>query len=256
MRLPHRLRLFGLVLVEVLMVAGLHLLARVDGFGIDWSDINGWLDRTPFEDAAGAILLVIALGLAYWLLLSTVFYAVASRSGNSTAIRAVGWLTLPAVRRLISRAVALSIAASALASPLAPAIAKLAGADQQVVVEVDSEGRMHPPGAPPSAVRSDDVVLPPHLAPQPKMEPTEQPGEPTAVVDGTISHQVTVRRGDHLWSLSESHLERVLGKTDLGEHEIARYWVRVIAANKATIRSGNPDLIYPGEVVELPAVDV
>jgi len=245
----------GLVLVEVLMVVGLHALARVDGFGIDWSDLSGWLDRTPFEDAAGAVLLVIALGLAYWLLLSTVFYAVASRSGNSTAIRAVGWLTLPAVRRLVSRAAALSIAASSLVGPLAPAVARFAGADQQVVVEVDREGRMRPPGVSAGAASSGDVVLPPHLASQPEVEPTEELGEPVEVVDGSVNHQVTVRRGDHLWSLSESHLERVLGRTDLSEHEIARHWVRVIAANETTIRSGDPDLIYPGEVVVLPAIN-
>ena len=73
-------------------------------------------------------------------------------------------------------------------------------------------------------------------------------------VDGSVVHAVTVRWGDHLWSLSERHLSRILDRSDLGEHEIARYWVRVIEANRGTIRSGNPDLIYPGEVITLPAV--
>ena len=65
---------------------------------------------------------------------------------------------------------------------------------------------------------------------------------------------MTVRRGDHLWSLSERHLARVLGRDDLSEQEIAPYWVTVIETNRSAIRSGNPDLIYPGETILLPEV--
>ena len=34
--------------------------------------------------------------------------------------------------------------------------------------------------------------------------------------------------------------------------DVARYWQRVIAANRTTLRSGDPSLIFPGEVVTLP----
>jgi hypothetical protein len=33
---------------------------------------------------------------------------------------------------------------------------------------------------------------------------------------------------------------------------IAEYWERVVALNRATLRSGNPSLIFPGEIVALP----
>ena len=33
---------------------------------------------------------------------------------------------------------------------------------------------------------------------------------------------------------------------------IARYWQRLIAANRTTLRSGDPSLIFPGEVITLP----
>jgi nucleoid-associated protein YgaU len=36
------------------------------------------------------------------------------------------------------------------------------------------------------------------------------------------------------------------------DSEVAPYWVSVVEANRNSIRSGNPDLIYPGEVVLLP----
>ena len=69
-----------------------------------------------------------------------------------------------------------------------------------------------------------------------------------------MKRTVTVQRGDHLWSLSEVHLQQVTGRTDLAEHEIARYWVRVVKENRTRIRSGNPDHIYPGEILVLPEV--
>jgi nucleoid-associated protein YgaU len=42
-----------------------------------------------------------------------------------------------------------------------------------------------------------------------------------------------------------------LGRT-AGPDEVAGFWRSVIEANRELIRSGDPDLIYPGEVVVLP----
>ena len=36
------------------------------------------------------------------------------------------------------------------------------------------------------------------------------------------------------------------------DEEIARYWRTVCDANRDTLRSGNVDLVYPGEIVTLP----
>ena len=259
-----RTRLVGLVTVEVVLVVALHALGRLDGFAVDWSDLPGWLEASAFEDTVGAVVLLVALVMAYWLLLSTLAYLAASISGRPMALGATSWLTLPPVRRLVSRAVALSIAASVVTGPLAPAVANLMGRFEspQVVVEVDQAGRLHLPvtaGAPTDEDRPG-IVVPPHLEPAPPPAgDAPAPDEPLApeadpMVDGSHSHTITVRRGDHLWSLSERHLAQVLGRSDLGEHEIARYWVRVIEANRDGIRSGNPDLIYPGEIIVLPVV--
>lgn len=256
--ISHRMRLFGLVGVQAGLIAGLHILGRVDGFQIEWSNLSMWLTETPFEDAAGAVLLLAALVLSYWLLLSTVSYMFAAASSSPGAIRAVGWVTLPPIRRLVSRALALSIAASSVAGPLAPAIAKYAGSGEasRVIVAVDSQGRLYPPGAASETETEADTntMLPPHLT-----VPTEPPApapvpEPAEVLDGSRTHEVVVKRGEHLWSISERHLEEVLGRQDLSEHEIARYWVGVIDANRSSIRSGDPDLIYPGERILLPPV--
>jgi hypothetical protein len=240
-----RVRLGTLVGAELLLLAGLHRLARVQGFSIDWQQPVRWLGDTSAEDVAAALVLLGALVLAYWLVLSTIAGAVAVLSGREVLAAAAHRLSPPLVRRLVSRMMALSMAASSLAGPLVPALANGPGeALVWDVGEAPAEGDQEP---------RDRLILPPHLlvVPDPDAEsegvdsPTE-PGEPP----GTV----TVTRGDHLWSLSEQHLQRVWGRDDLEDHEVARYWVQVIDLNRARLRSGNPDLIYPGEVVLLPEV--
>jgi len=63
---------------------------------------------------------------------------------------------------------------------------------------------------------------------------------------------VVVERGDHLWKISQTGLDRALGR-QAGLEEVARYWRDVIDANLGQLKSGDPDLIYPGEVIRLPA---
>jgi hypothetical protein len=180
-------------------------------------------------------------------------------------------MMLPPIRRLVSRSVALSIAASSISVPLGPAVADLAlgWRASTMAVEVDLDGVILPPGTDaPAEEDSDDdggtgdeVLLPPHLRspadPLPDNEPVAVPGpDPSAALDPTVSHIHKVVRGEHLWSIASQHLEVVSGRTDLAEREIAPYWVRVMDANRSTIRSGDPDLIYPGEQIVLPPVEV
>ncbi len=65
------------------------------------------------------------------------------------------------------------------------------------------------------------------------------------------SDSVVVEKGDHLWSISATELERRLTHRP-SSAEIAPYWRQVIEANRDRLRSGDPDLIYPGETVLLP----
>lgn len=64
---------------------------------------------------------------------------------------------------------------------------------------------------------------------------------------GAGAESVVVVKGDHLWKISARHLGE-----DAGDEEIAPYWREVIETNTPHLRSGDPDLIYPGEVVQLP----
>jgi hypothetical protein len=65
-----------------------------------------------------------------------------------------------------------------------------------------------------------------------------------------------VERGENLWEISRNHLASATGRdpAEIGTREVAAYWLRVVAANRARLRTGNPDLIYRGESVRLPAM--
>lgn len=65
------------------------------------------------------------------------------------------------------------------------------------------------------------------------------------------SSSVTVEDGDHLWKISQAHLDQVLGEPATAV-EVDPYWRSVVETNRERLRSGDPDLIYPGEVVVLP----
>jgi hypothetical protein len=46
-------------------------------------------------------------------------------------------------------------------------------------------------------------------------------------------------------------MDRQLGRTAAPE-EVTPYWGSMIELNRASLLSGDPDLIYPGEVIALP----
>ncbi len=77
---------------------------------------------------------------------------------------------------------------------------------------------------------------------------------PVSLGDGpTPDRSVVVEPGDHLWKISATHLEGILDRP-AEPAEIDPYWRAVIETNRATLTSGDPDLIFPGEVIELPRV--
>ena len=57
-----------------------------------------------------------------------------------------------------------------------------------------------------------------------------------------------VRQGDHLWSIAERTVARY--RPDPSDHDIAKYWLALLAANRH--RLVDPDRIYPGQDLVLP----
>ncbi|MCC7078869.1 MAG: LysM peptidoglycan-binding domain-containing protein [Acidimicrobiia bacterium] len=85
-------------------------------------------------------------------------------------------------------------------------------------------------------------------------ETDENAGPGSADAAGTAGATTyVVVRGDNLWTIAATHLASH-GGADPSTSSVARYWRAVIDANLAGLRSGNPNLIYPGEVLTLPPV--
>jgi hypothetical protein len=73
----------------------------------------------------------------------------------------------------------------------------------------------------------------------------------------TVAPAVEVAVGDNLWLIAVSAVARETGREPgtVTDDEVARYWRVVCDVNRDRLRSGDVDLIYPGEVVVLPSAD-
>jgi nucleoid-associated protein YgaU len=78
---------------------------------------------------------------------------------------------------------------------------------------------------------------------------------PVAVVTSAAT-SYTVVPGDNLWEIAARHLAQATGRerAALTDGDITAYWARVCDANRDRIQSGDVNLIYAGEVIELPAL--
>ena len=251
------IRIAGLLVFESLTVSALHSFGSLPGFGVQWNDLLNSATRT--DDAIVSGLRLVALGIAYWLLLSTMLYIAARISALPSAIRAAGWTTVPGIRKAVDRTLAMSLTFGTLVAP-APALAQSSttpppveqvyqptaagfGGETETVIAAD-EQIIIPPGA---AIPPPEPVLPSDT-------PTDGPDLttiPAHLLFDKATQTRVVQAGDSLWSISAEHLE-TSGVGNPTEATIAAYWIEVLSANMSDLRSGDPDLIFPGEIVSLP----
>ena len=221
-------------------IGGLHRLGNA--FPLDLALDSGG----PLEPALAAVIRLAGLAVGYWLAISTVLYLIGRAGQLPGAIRAVAWATIGPVRRLIDGVVAsavlvgVGIPATAIAMTGPGYIPVPAG--DPIETEVPVPGSFLPGTLflPTQQIPVPEVGDPQSVAPQ-----TTVTNEPTEVV---------VQSGDHMWSLAEQRLAQVRGR-EVSDTEIAPYWLKVIDVNLSRIRSGEPDLIFPGEILLLPEID-
>lgn len=182
-----------------------------------------------------------------------------------------------ALRGMVERAVAAAllgavsagpvvpaVAAASRSAPAAPATPTAAPAGAQAADSASRSGESGPP-VPPRPGRSHPRATP--AGPGVTVNPGGQPGPGTAGsagrsprgevagARGSATHRVV--RGDHLWGIAAARLAGRNGgdRRCLTARAVAPYWRRVVAANRHRLRSGDPDLIFPGERVVLPPLD-
>ena len=234
------LRLLAVFALEALLVAAVHRLVAAAGIVPARAGLGTWLRTVAPLDACAAIAGVAAVAAGWWLLVGSLLDVAVAAVGVSGLVRARLPLTLPVVRRAVDAVVlgtvvmaALTTATPALADDTVPGTAATVPPTAPV-----RDGRAHL-----AAGTGADPALPgPAAVPAPA---------PTATASGTTA---VVVAGDDLWELSARELARATARPRavLGDAEIARYWARVCTENAAHVRSGDVDLIYPGEEITLP----
>lgn len=234
-RLLRSLALFTVLVVEAAAVAVLLRLGARRPFAIPLHHIDRWLRTTTPPDALAAVLRLAAIATAAWLLLGTLAYAGARVLRAPAAIRATAWTTLPAVRRVVDAALAVSIVAGSVTGSLVAAPA--AHATSATV----RDGRA-PTTTQPSTTGEPTTTSPASTAAQARA--AAQPSATTVVA-----------AGDDLWRIAARELARATGHNvdQLDAAVLSAYWGALCDANRAGLRSGDVNLVYPGEVLSLPS---
>lgn len=225
-RLLRALRGTALLGAEVGAIA---LLLRLDVPSIQWSSLSTWLDTVAPEDAVVALVRAVAISTAGYLLATTALYVVASLTRVPALIRGASVVTLPGLRRVVDGAftAAIVIAPTSLAFGASPAAAQ------------------------PAPVSAHAYSPSPAGDAGPTYEPTPAGGE-TPVAPTTH----VVRQGDSLWMIATEHLAAARGvpANAVPQLEVAEAWRAIVNLNVSSLSSGDPNLIYPGEIVQLPAL--
>ena len=229
------------VVIPALSIAILHRIGQQSVMRIPWTDLTGWLEAAAFEDALTALLRTMGLAIGYWLLGSTLLYLTARMAGWARITAGVGFFTLPAVRRASDRLVAGSLALVTLASP---AVSWPQTSPPQIPQTVE---------VPDAYQRLDESTDGGDEQMQENVPAAPEEASPEIVIYADATLEVVVRPGDNLWDLAARRMNKSLGRP-AADHEVVPYWLEMIQANEERIRSGDPDLIFPGEVILLPPV--
>jgi hypothetical protein len=239
-------------------LAGLHRLGNSFPLGMIVDPAS------PFEPTLAAALRLAGLAIGYWLAVSTMLYLIGRTARLAGAVRVLGWGPIGPVRRLIDRIVAGALVATI---GLPTGVGALPARAEQMT----GPGYVPvPAGDPPTPWVTtpptlDESVSPGSPLPGPLFPPVPGPQAHDSQADTSSGTgpdlaprdrptEVVVRLGDDMWKLAKQRLSAVRGR-EVSDTELAPYWLKVVATNLATIKSGDPDLIFPGEILLLPAVD-
>lgn len=221
----------GLLLVEFVAWKALRAAGSVEQWRVDWSDLPRWIDSVPPADVAIGLLCWVGMVIVGYLAITTSLYVMATVSRVPRLLSWAGLFTVPGIRRLVEGGLAVGLIVS-------PALSRAPAFAHETTAPVTREW-VSPAAAaalPPEAVDAAVVVT------------------PTLDTQGRI---VTVA-GDNYWDQAASALAQVKGVpvNELRNSEVTAYWSEMITASQAAggNSSGDPNLIFPGEVQVFPAV--
>lgn len=236
----------AIVFVAIFGSAGLlvPLGAAIHALGIDLRDPAGWLREAPPEDALAVIASAGAALLCLYLIATTLGYAAARLAESEGWRRFLGRLMLRPVTRAVDLIAAIAVTMATL-GPFGELAWAVASRPPLPIAQ--------------SRPASDTVVIPPGhggvgftFHPRPQGDAAPSPSEPQPPRPLLDERDYLVVAGDNLWKIA---CRRIRSAHDTaGLATVTEYWLRLIDRNTATLRSGDPDLIHPGETIVLPAV--
>jgi hypothetical protein len=211
-----------------LLLVALGALASLAALAVTRPPLSGGV-WSRGDDLAPAVAWLVAVAASAWLFVATGACAIALGLRRPALARRL----VPALPSGLRKLVELALVGSCIALPALP-VAPAGAAPVAAVIVADQP-----------VVRAPEAPAPPVPSPVPVPAPVPATAPPAPVA------RVVVRAGDNLWLIARASLANASGRRP-SDAEVARYWRAVIDANHSTLRSGDPSLIFPGEIVTLP----
>jgi hypothetical protein len=248
---------------------------------------GAWASERDPAVATVAILRLVVLALAWYLVGATTIGLVARLARAARLVRVADALTVPALRRFLQGALGLGLA-TAMVGAAAPGAHRPSLPTPTVVAQAEGRAPLADPADEMRLVRvaedevrlvrvAEDEVRSARVAEEPlPLELLDRAGRDERVAmrrigDGdvadrdradreveqvsgpsTAAHEVVA--GDSLWTIARDVLASSTGG-EPDEPTVHRYWRELIERNRHRLADpGNPDLIFPGQRFELPPV--
>lgn len=238
----------GRTLVWLAALLATALTLRLAGTGLlsapplsSLAELTAWADERGPAAAAVSVVRVLAEVTAWYVLAVSALYGLAGAVRSPIAARAVDALTLPAARRLVHAGLGVGLVATTAVAPVAAGTTE-GGTARMVPV-------LAPAGAPAKDAGSGTAAMRPAPAPaRPVLAPTPPATTPAPVAPTTWR----VEPGDSFWSIAAEVLADAWGRPP-SDREIDPYWRALVERNRPRLLDpADPDLLHPGQVLELP----
>ncbi len=225
-----------------------------------------WLDQRDTPTAAFAMVRLGSLVLAWYLLIVTLLGLIARAVRNRRLMRLVDAASLPVARRLVATVAGLSLSASSaslVALPLLaqPHLGRPAPASLSHDSLDETPGTAQPDHRRGGRRAADDSTVVMKRIPQPRDDTTatmrvigQRPSAPPPARSQAAAPVTTwtIRPGDSFWSVAHGVLTEAWRRPPT-DAELMPYWRVLIARNRSRlVDSDNADLVYAGQVFELP----
>jgi nucleoid-associated protein YgaU len=252
-------------------VTGLHILGRGELAAPpvgSLTGLQGWLETRSPVGAALAVVRLAALAVGYHLLAAMALATLARRRDRVVMAAGAARVAVPALRHLVGAVAGLTLSAATTATATAapgvpgaasdptgtgpaPAATPTTATLTNLTVGTATLGRLDVERRDPAGHVTLERLDPTRPTdPTHPSDPSEQPSTATPHGPAAAGRTHVVVPGDHLWALADAELATGATAPPTGV-AVDDYWLRVIRANP---QLGDPDLLFPGEVVVLPPV--